>query len=39
MTDNVIEVKNLVKNYKGAKKLSIDNISFSVKKGEFFLLS
>ncbi|OQD58393.1 ABC-type transporter, ATPase component [Methanobrevibacter arboriphilus JCM 13429 = DSM 1125] len=36
MTDNVIEVKNLVKNYKGAKKLSIDNISFSVKKGEFF---
>ncbi|MEA4957767.1 Daunorubicin/doxorubicin resistance ATP-binding protein DrrA [bioreactor metagenome] len=36
MTDNVIEVKNLVKSYKGSKKLSIDNISFSVKKGEFF---
>ncbi len=36
MTNNVIEVKNLVKSYKGSKKLSIDNISFSVKKGEFF---
>ncbi|MCL2359820.1 MAG: ATP-binding cassette domain-containing protein [Nitrososphaerota archaeon] len=32
----VIEVKNLVKRYKGAKAPSVDDISFSVKKGEFF---
>ena len=32
----VIEVKNLVKRYKGAKTASVDNISFSVKKGELF---
>ncbi len=36
MADNVIEVKNLVKRYNGVKKLSINNIDFSVKKGEFF---
>jgi len=36
MTNNVIEVKNLVKLYKGTKKPQVDNISFSVKKGEFF---
>jgi ABC-2 type transport system ATP-binding protein len=34
--DNVIEVKNLVKCYKGSKTPQVDNISFSVKKGEFF---
>jgi ABC-2 type transport system ATP-binding protein len=32
----VIEVNNLVKQYKGAKAPSVDNISFSVDKGEFF---
>lgn len=31
-----IEVSNLVKQYKGAKSPSIDNISFNVDKGEFF---
>ena len=36
MTNNVIEVKNLVKYYKGTKTASINNISFSVGKGEFF---
>lgn len=36
MMNNVIEVKNLIKYYKGTKTPSIDNISFSVKKGEFF---
>ena len=36
MTNNVIEVKNLVKRYKGAKVPSVDDVSFSVKKGEFF---
>ena len=36
MTNNIIEVNNLIKQYKGAKKPSVDNISFSVKKGEFF---
>jgi len=33
---SMIEVKNLVKQYKGAKVTSVDNISFSVGKGEFF---
>lgn len=32
----VIEVKNLVKQYKGAKTPSVDGVSFSVDKGEFF---
>jgi ABC-2 type transport system ATP-binding protein len=32
----MIEVNNLVKQYKGAKDPSVDNISFSVGKGEFF---
>lgn len=32
----VIEVKNLVKQYKGAKTPSVDDISFTVDKGEFF---
>ena len=33
---SVIEVNNLVKQYKGAKTPSVDNISFKVNKGEFF---
>jgi ABC-2 type transport system ATP-binding protein len=33
---NVIEVNNLIKRYKGAKVPSVDDISFSVGKGEFF---
>ena len=33
---NVIEVSNLIKRYKGAKTPSVDNINFSVGKGEFF---
>jgi ABC-2 type transport system ATP-binding protein len=32
----VIEVRNLVKKYKGAKSPSVDGISFSVEQGEFF---
>ena len=32
---NVIKVNNLVKRYKGAKTLSVDHISFAVRKGEF----
>lgn len=32
----VIEVNNLVKQYKGAKTPSVDGISFSVEQGEFF---
>jgi ABC-2 type transport system ATP-binding protein len=35
---NVIEVKNLIKKYKKSEKNSVDNISFSVKEGEFFAL-
>lgn len=33
---SMIEVSNLVKQYKGAKAPSVDNISFAVKEGEFF---
>ena len=33
---NVIEVNHLVKSYKGAKTPAVDDISFSVGKGEFF---
>ena len=33
---SVIEVNNLVKQYKGAKTPSVDNISFTVNEGEFF---
>lgn len=36
MANNVIEVNNLVKRYKGAKTPSVDGISFSVGQGEFF---
>ena len=33
---SMIEVSNLVKQYKGAKAPSVNDISFSVNKGEFF---
>ena len=33
---SVIEVNNLVKQYKGAKSPSVDGVSFAVKEGEFF---
>ncbi|MCL2615865.1 MAG: ATP-binding cassette domain-containing protein [Dehalococcoidia bacterium] len=33
---SMIEVNNLVKQYKGAKSPSVDGVSFSVGKGEFF---
>ncbi|MCL1983660.1 MAG: ABC transporter ATP-binding protein [Clostridiales bacterium] len=33
---SMIEVSNLVKQYKGAKAPSVDGVSFSVEKGEFF---
>lgn len=33
---NIIEVKNLVKRYKKSDFNAVDNISFAVKKGEFF---
>ena len=32
--ENVIEIKNLVKNY--GETLAVDDLSFSVKKGELF---
>jgi ABC-2 type transport system ATP-binding protein len=35
---NIIEVKNLVKRYKGAKVDAVSDVSFDVKKGEFFTL-
>ena len=33
---SVIEISNLVKQYKGAKRPSVDHISFTVNEGEFF---
>ena len=33
---SMIEVNNLVKQYKGAKAPSVNGVSFSVEKGEFF---
>jgi len=33
---NVIEVQNLIKYYKKAEKPAVDDISFSVREGEFF---
>ncbi|MDR2733266.1 MAG: ABC transporter ATP-binding protein [Spirochaetota bacterium] len=33
---SMIEVNNLVKQYKGAKAPAVDGVSFSVEKGEFF---
>ncbi len=35
---NIIEVSALVKKYKKSDKLAVDNISFTVKEGEFFAL-
>lgn len=34
--ENVIQVNNLVKQYKNAAKASVDNISFNVEEGQFF---
>jgi len=36
MGDPIITVQNLTKRYKGAQKPAVDDISFSVGKGEFF---
>jgi len=36
MSNSVITVQNLTKRYKGAHKPAVDDISFSVGKGEFF---
>ena len=36
MNNPVINVQNLTKRYKGAEKPAVDDISFSVGKGEFF---
>lgn len=36
MNNPVIKVENLTKRYKGASEAAVDNISFSVGKGEFF---
>jgi len=36
MNNTVITVQNLTKRYKGAQKPAVDDISFSVGKGEFF---
>lgn len=36
MNNPVISVQNLVKRYKNSDKSAVDNISFSVEKGEFF---
>ncbi|MCL1815593.1 MAG: ABC transporter ATP-binding protein [Treponema sp.] len=36
MNNTVIEVQNLTKRYKNAEKAAVDNISFSVREGEFF---
>jgi ABC-2 type transport system ATP-binding protein len=36
MSNPVITVQNLTKRYKGAEKPAVDNINFSVGKGEFF---
>ena len=35
---NIIEVKDLIKKYKKSDKVAVNNISFSVKEGEFFSL-
>jgi len=36
MNNPVISVQNLIKRYKNADKAAVDDISFSVEKGEFF---
>ncbi len=38
MTENIIEVKNLTKIYEDGNVLAVDNISFSIKKGEILAL-
>jgi daunorubicin resistance ABC transporter ATP-binding subunit len=38
MTENIIEVNNLTKIYEEGKVLAVDNISFSIQKGEIFAL-
>lgn len=38
MVENIIEVENLIKRYRKSKTNAVDDISFSVKKGEFFAL-
>ena len=38
MTENIIEVKNLTKIYEEGNVLAVDDISFTIKKGEIFAL-
>ncbi|MHA1274272.1 MAG: ATP-binding cassette domain-containing protein [Promethearchaeota archaeon] len=38
MNENIIEVKNLTKIYEDGNVLAVDNISFSIRKGEIFAL-
>ncbi|MHA1688347.1 MAG: ATP-binding cassette domain-containing protein [Promethearchaeota archaeon] len=38
MSENIIEVKNLTKTYKEGNVLAVDDISFSIRKGEVFAL-
>ncbi|MFW9972820.1 MAG: ATP-binding cassette domain-containing protein [Candidatus Odinarchaeota archaeon] len=38
MTENIVEVKNLIKIYEQGNVLAVDNISFNIKKGEIFAL-
>lgn len=38
MRDRIIEVRDLVKRYKGAESNAVDGVSFEVRQGEFFTL-
>jgi ABC-2 type transport system ATP-binding protein len=38
LTENIIEVKNLTKIYEEGNVLAVDNVSFSIKRGEIFAL-
>ncbi|MHA1805214.1 MAG: ATP-binding cassette domain-containing protein [Promethearchaeota archaeon] len=38
MSENIIEVKNLTKIYKQGNVLAVDDVSFSIRKGEVFAL-
>ena len=38
MENNIIDVKNLTKIYKDGNVLAVNNISFSIRKGEIFAL-
>ena len=38
MTENIIDVKNFTKIYEEGKVLAVDDVSFSIKKGEIFAL-